>query len=96
MTEKSWIERHGLSYALLRLQQDFRPAFIRAIGLHGDARMFLGDCSQEPPPRLRYKRSLGSHVAPPRAGEYLEQQENRYDAYFREMLAIFKESLRNS
>ena len=81
---KTWAERNGLTYALLRLKVDTRPTWARSIELHSYA--LNGQETPVPPPRLRYKRKIGSHPVNPKAEpRYVSAEEERYDSFLREM-----------
>lgn len=91
MTE--WLKKHGFVYALLRLSADNRPAWVRNLGLR-DVEL-NGEALEVPPPRLRYKRSIGSFVTKPNVDvDYLESEHARYDGYLRGLLTDAKERAR--
>lgn len=82
--EKTWVERHGLAYALLRLAADTRPTWARCLGLRDYE--VNGEAAPELPPRLRYKRKIGSHPVNPKAEPaYVAAEETRYDNYLKDM-----------
>lgn len=80
----TWISKYGVTYALLRLTVDPRPQWACALGLRGC--LINGEEMPLPPPRLHFKRRLGSFVAHPRANaDYQERQEAHYDGWLRAM-----------
>lgn len=83
--QKTWLDRHGLDYALLRLRADIRPGWARRLGLRGY--QLNGEPAADVPPRLRFKRRLGSHVAHPCAApDFARPEEARYDSHLRALL----------
>lgn len=81
---KTWINKNGKNYALLRLMLDSRPFWAYALGLKGC--LVNGVEIPIPPPRLLYKRKYGSFIAPPHAdADFQNNQEARYEQYWREM-----------
>lgn len=81
----TWLEKHGMSYALLRMTKDPRPAWACALGLRGC--LINGEEMPPPPPRLHFKRRLGSFVAHPHASPaYQATQEAHYERHLREMM----------
>ena len=86
-TGTPWFQKHGLSYALLRLAGDPRPLWARALGLRGC--LVNGEELPLPPPRLRFRRRLGSFSAPPHApAAFRESEDARYDQHLRELFAL--------
>lgn len=80
----TWLEKHGMTYALLRLAEDPRPPWASALGLR--ACLINGVEMPLPSPRLHFKRRLGSFVAHPRANtDYQVRQEAHYERHLREM-----------
>lgn len=80
----TWMEKHGMNYAILRLAEDPRPTWARTLGLRGC--LINGEEMSLPPPRLHFKRQLGSFIAHPRANpEYQARQESHYERHRREL-----------
>ena len=64
-------------YSHLRLRKDPRPNWARNLGLHS---LLLNNDLIEYLPRLKYKRKLGSHIAPEKADEdYINKETKRFE-----------------
>ncbi len=80
----TWIEKHGLTYALLRLEDEPRPRWARAIGLRGC--LVNGEEMPQPRPRFHFQRRLGSFISHPRANApYQARQEAHFERHLREL-----------
>lgn len=87
----TWLDKYGMTYALLRMAADPRPTWARALGLRGC--LINNEEMSLPAPRLSFKRHLGSFAVHPRANEaYQARQVAHFERHLRQMLQDSRES----